>query len=574
MKKMKRWVVLSLASMLVFVGSGCSNDTVTDNTPLATTRGGPGGGATNTAATITVSVSPATGLSALGTATVSATVLDSAGLSVPDGTVVAFEVDNPSLGAITPTATTVSGVATGTFTASNVAGTAVVTATSGTAGGTASVTIVGADIGSIQFLSASPDVIGVKGSGQTENSIITFSVQDINGQPVSDGIEIDFTLSGPQGGETFNPTTASTKGGQVQTTLQSGSVAGPVRITATTTLNGVTISSSSTTVSIGGGVPSMTHFSFAAVTLNLAGLSYDNLQTTLTAFLADRFGNFNVLKGTSVSFYTEAGAVDASNTTEETGIASAIFRTQNPRPLDFSLLTFGQVDPGTAALNDAAALLEGDPFNGLSQVIAVTRGEECFVDKNGNGLFDGTGVDGFPLADCDISEPFIDQDDDGVYDAANEQYIDGNNNGVFDGPNGVWDENRMIWQPLWITFSGQPGITVVTPGVDFPFFVGNLSSQEFHLCVADKNSNAPMAGSTVEVTATKGKLVGGGPFTVPDIPYGPYCFKFALLDETKDDDPPVPAFVEITTVWKVTTNVPGYTVGDITEYQRLSGSID
>jgi hypothetical protein len=423
---------------------------------------------------------------------------------------------------------------------------------------------VGAEIGNIQFLSASPDVIGVKGSGQAENAIITFSIQDVNGQPVADGIEIDFTLSGPQGGETFNPATASTKGGRVQTTLQSGSVAGPVRITATTTLNGVTISSSSTAVSIGGGVPSMTHFSFATSTLNLAGLVYDNLQGTLTAFLADRFGNFNVLTGTSVSFYTEAGAVDASNTTEETGIASALFRTQNPRPLIFSSLTFKEFDPAAAALNDAAALLPGDPFNGLAQVIAVTRGEECFVDKNGNGLFDGASVDGFP-AGCDIPEPFIDQDDDGVFDAANEQYIDGNNNGFFDGPNGIWDENRMIWQPLWIAFSGSPSITVTPNFVS----VANGSSQEFDLCIADENSNTPMAGSTVEVTATKGELVGGGPFTIPDILYGPYCFPFELSDgSVKDTDPAEPVSVEITAVWKV----PGK--ADLVIYQRLSGFID
>ncbi len=543
---MKNWVFLFW--IVVFVFSGCSNDSVTDKAPLIEESDGSSGGTdpggTNTAPeSVSVTVTPATGLSALGTATVSATVLDDSGLPVPDGTVVSFEVDNTSLGGVTPTATTVSGVATATFTASNTAGTVILTATADTVSDTVAVTIIGADIGSIQFLSASPDVIGVKGSGQTENSVILFSVQDINGQPVSDGLSVSFGLSGPQGGETLNPTTASTKGGQVQTTLQSGSVAGPIRITATTTLNGATISSSSTTVSIGGGLPSMTHFSFATSTLNLAGLVYDNLQSTLTAFLADRFGNFNVLKGTSVSFYAEAGAVDASNITEETGIASVIFRTQNPRPLVHA--------PA------------GDPGNGLGQVIAVTRGEECFVDKNGNGLFDGPIVDGFP-PDCDISEPFVDKDDDEVFDSGDQIYIDGNGNGIFDGPNGIWDEDRMIWQKLWVAFSGQPIITVFPDTVD----VGNLSSQVFSLCVGDGNFNAPMAGSTVEVSTTGGTLTGGDLFTLADILNEPYCSQFVLLDSADEDDPAVPVSVEIKVVWKV----PGH--ADITFLRTLSGAID
>ncbi len=555
-----------LLLILVVAFSGCSNDSVTDNAPPAPTTGGTGGTGTGDgaddpkSATITVTASPATGLSALGTATVSATVLDGAGLFVPDGTVVSFGVGDPSLGEITPMATTVSGVATATFTASNTAGTVILTATSGAVSDTASVSIVGAAIGSIQFVSASPDVIGVKGSGQAETAIMTFSIRDINGQPVGDGINVSFSLSGPQGGEALNPATASTKGGQVQTTLQSGSVAGPIRITATTTLNGVTVSSASTSVSIGGGVPSMAHFSFARSTVNLAGLVYDNLQSTLTAFLADRFGNFNVLKGTSVSFYTEAGAVDASSTTEETGIASVLFRTQNPRPLVFSSAPL--IDPAFPSLNNAENLLLGNPANGLARVIAVTRGEECFVDKNGNGLFDAV-VDGFPTG-CDISEPFIDQDDDGIFDPGNEQYIDGNKNGVFDGPNGIWDENRMIWRSLWIVFSGEPSITVVPDTVN----VGNLGSQSFDICVADVNANSPMAGSTVAVTTTKGTLVGGGPFTIPDRLSGPYCLNVNLSDTTNETDPPQPVSLEISATWKV----PGH--GDLVIDRRLDGTIN
>lgn len=562
---MKKLLYLSL-TFIAFVSyiGGCSDSSVTDlksSNSLATDTGGGGGGGTtaNPPASMIVAITPSSGLSALGTASVSATVRDAAGALVADGTTVTFAVSS-SLGSITPTATTVSGVANATFTAGNTAGTVGVTVTSGSVSASGSITILGADVGSIEFSSATPNVIGVKGSGQSETAIVTFSIKDVNGQSAPDGTSVTFTIDGPKGGESLNPTTASTVGGLAKTILQSGSVAGPVRVTAMTTVSGTPISSSSTGVSIGGGMPSMTHFTLARTVKNLAGLAYVNLQSTVSAFLADRFGNFNVLQGTSISFYTEAGAIDASNVTDALGSTSVIFRTQNPPPLVFSSATpYGSSTPA----------LSGDPANGLATIIAVTRGEECFVDNNGNGVFDGTTIDTFPPS-CDLSEPFVDKDDDGIFDAGAEFYVDANQNGVFNGPNGVWDGNIMIWKTIQIAFTGEPTQIVSSPTT---FAITAGTGRSFTVCVGDVNANAIMAGSTIAITTDKGTLGGNTSVTIPDILNGPKCLDFTLTSGTTPPVPPatVPAFAANVTI-KVTWKVPG--VGDLVETRIISGTIE
>lgn len=558
MRKSYYLILVSILFLFYLSGGGCSNSSVTDDEPGSQSASGGGGGGTTTnpPASMVVSITPSSGLSALGTATVSATVRDAAGATVADGTTVTFVVSNTGLGAITPTATTVSGIASATFQAGNTAGTVGVTVTAGSVSASGSIVILGANVGSIQFTSAVPDIIGVKGSGQAETAIVAFSVKDVNGQPAPDGTSVTFTLTGPNGGESLNPMTASTVGGLASTTLQSGSVAGAVRVTASTVVSGVTISSSSTGVSIGGGVPSMKAFTLATSKLNLSGLSYVNLQSTISAFLADRFGNFNILQGTSISFWTEAGAIDASNVTDASGTTSVTFRTQDPMP----------VSPAANYTFSPPVTLTGNPNDGVSTVIATTRGEECFVDRNGNGSYDGPATDSFP-ASCDLGEPYIDANDNGTFDGATEVFVDSNGNGGYDGPNGVWDSNIIIWKRIDILFSAGPSQIVVSPTT---FTVSDGGSENFALCVADANANSLMAGSTVGVTASKGTVTGGGPLTMPDSSIGPYCFSFNLADASPADSNPSAesATLTITVTWKVPN------VGDLVVTRLISGTIN
>ena len=568
--KKNGWMILVWIAVVATMAVSCTeNPKITKPLPTGSSSiTGPGG---SVPAAVAVTATPNL-LTFNGTASVQATVTDSGGANVSDGTIVIFIVNNTALGLITPQATTFNGIATATFTAGTNAGTVTVTATSGAVNNTATITINAPTTGSIEFVSATPSVIGIRGSGQTETSLITFAVKDVNGNPVVDGIAVSFTMSGPGGGRLpasggeyiglldTTPTTggASTVGGDATVTLNSGTVAGPVTIIASVTLGAQTLSSASTPISIGGGVPSATHFNIATSRFNLDGFDSSNVQATLSAFIADRFGNFNVLTGTSVSFYTEAGAVDASNITNNTGITSVLFRTQAPMPA--SVAIWGPADPldevalltylnGTYGLGLSTTEPTVHPRHGWVAVLAAVQGEEHFNDANGNGLYDAGETF------TDLGEPFYDKNDDGcrnngatkncsgVVSASPdpfEEFIDANGNNIYDPPNGVWDgpgcpgagcqTSKMIWTEITLAFTGNAAFCsfdTAAPG----FNIANGSSQSFSFMVGDFNTNRLVPGTTITVAASKGNLTGTTNYTVPDgVPFGPVEIGLTLSD--------------------------------------------
>lgn len=552
-----------------------------NNPVVGTSAGGTTGGAisTNAPASIAATATPSS-LTVLGTSGISATITGTSGGVVADGTVVVFSVNDSTLGTISPSATTVSGVATSTFTALNKPGTVTITVRAGDVSKTISIVISAATVSSIQFDSASPTVIGVKGSGQAETSTISFLVKDTNGALATDGTKVAFTLTGPQGTSTSKPANpnqenltfyaVATTGGKATTTLLSGTVAGPVRIISCVDANANSlcdigeISSASAPLSIGGGVPSATHFNLATTVFNLPGLVFANKQATISAFIADRFGNFNVLKGTSVSFYTEAGAIDSSNVTDKTGLTSVTFRTQAPNPASVAiwnaadsiaatgLNTFDEVSR-IGSLNTIFGLGLSTteptfhPRHGWVTILATVQGEEAFEDANANGKYD------VGEKFTDLGEPFIDKNDDGCRnDGATknckgvispssdpfEEYIDANGNGVYDGPNGVWDgpncpsagcqTSRMIWTTITTAFTGGATRCLINPT---SIAVPEGGSQSFTFMAGDINTNELEAGTTISVTATRGTLGGQTSFTIPDeLPFGPTQISFSISD--------------------------------------------
>ena len=507
------------------VASVTSTGLVTPLSPGTTTITATAQGVTSNSVTFTVdcngvpeTISAMTAIpepiSTLATSAIAVTIQDcdpSTLPDVPDGTSVVFSLSPSSIGTMTSQASTVAGIATGTFTAGTGAGIATVTGTVGTLSSSVSVTVSPPGIGSIEFGSATPTVIGIKGGGQTENSIIVFLVKDENGQPVVDGTPVLFTLIGPMGTSTSTPTNSNQESltfysvssslGNATTTLLSGSVAGVVRIdacvdeNANVTCDTGEIATSSFPASIGGGVPSATHFSIGRLPVNIIRNKL-NEQSTVSAFIADRFGNFNILQGTSISFITEAGAIDRNDITGADGFTDVILRTQAPDPIDvdptdplnpIGLETYindtafgypigfcdgrdggepfedtnndGGFDDGsgtdpcepfTDTNYSGYQLNEPNPRDGWVTVVGFTRGEEAFDDSNGNGVYDT----GEPFVD-NGGEPFVDANDNGIYDAA-EAFTDANFNGSYDlgetftdvdrgepfldvNNNGVWD---------------------------------------------------------------------------------------------------------------------------------------
>jgi adhesin/invasin len=502
----------------------------------------------------------ATSISLGGTTGITAEVLDADGNKVADGTAVSFTTSLKGTG-VTSSATTTSGIATALFSAGTAAGVATVTATASPAVAAVSITIQPGSAGSLGFVSANPTAIGVTGSPLPQVSTITFQAFDRSGNPVADGTVVTFTLvSGVGGGEFVAPVTAGTIGGQASTILTSGRVSGPVRVSASVTVTdsvtgkSTTFSSSSTNVSIEGGPPSAPHFGVAPGFLNIAGQVTQGILCPLDAAVADRFGN-PVPVGTAVSFFTNGGLVCPQAATDEHGDAASLecIKTLPPIPHVGS-----SIDPT-------------DPRTGMVTIVAVTQGEEGFIDTNGNGLFDGPQEFDSSL---DTPEPFIDHvtqcseqlpngttrpcqipadpsppkalTGNGQFDPTDpfELFIDGNGNGVWDGPNGLWDANKPIFASTRVLFSGPTVLRVTRlqsngscSGDPNGFTAPNGGgSPPFCILVSDPGGHPLVSGTKLTVTTSAGTIAGTSNVTFPDTQLsGPGSTQFVF--NVIDDDP-------------------------------------
>lgn len=459
-----------------------------------------------------------------GTATVKAELFDAAGGHVPNGTSVSFSSQNELFGKFitSSTSTTNNGFASSTFEAGAQPGTAIVTVRSGNLTQQIEITILPALVASIQFISAEPQRIALQGSGGVETSIVKFVVKDSNSDPVP-GASVSFIMTGPNGGEYIDPPPDPTPAnievstdaeGIAQVILHSGLVAGPVNIVGTIFVRKsdgsmFPISAQSTVISIGGGVASANRFAVAGNPLNIMGLHCQNIKTTITAYLADRFGNYNILKGTTVSYISEAGlSIDTNNVTlVENGIASADARSQVPAlskgPED--VLPISWENELRNYLSQKYIVQINHPRDGLCSVLIYTRGEEGFRDTNANGVYDLSET----FTDTE-NDPFVDANDSLTYDGRSsvdpeEQYIDASSNGSWNGKNNVWDSEKLIFTNLPILITGPPTLKWSN---DSGFDIPQGGSATLRLIVCDENGNPPPAGTKLVVSTDNGNLFG------------------------------------------------------------------
>jgi len=516
------------------------------------------------AATINVTSNPAN-ITVGGTSVVSAEVLDSNGDPMAAGTNVNFEVNNDSLGSIVSSASISgsSGIAKATFSAGTTSsGTVTVTATSGTVSGSTTIDVGDATAGSIEFYSADPQIVVLKGAGGIETSTVTFLVKDSSGNPLAGSQTVTMKLSGPNGDEYIDtddsPDTldVGTVNGYATVVLHSGSIPGTATITATVSGTDPVLSTSSGVIAIGGGVPSAGHFSIATTRKNLEGLAYNNVTADISVSIADRYGNYNVLEGTSVSFYSECGAIDRAVNLDAEGQGFVVFRTQLPRPEVVPMTIEDQkiVD----AYNEKLGVVIPsylNPRNGQCTIVAVSDGEEEFTDSNGNGVYDSDyGSTGEPFSDT-YDDIHLDKDDDPLnlkpsevgpdypFDPSFEDLIvDRDKDGVFDGLNGKWDPNKRIATQIQLMITGNPDmIDVAIDG--FPIHnydnitIGNGQSKTIYFYIHDNFYNQPVAGSTFTVSCDVGTLTGKTTWTYADTATtGPIPFSIKLSDKDTDAD--------------------------------------
>ncbi|MDM8566539.1 Ig-like domain-containing protein [Candidatus Halobeggiatoa sp. HSG11] len=477
---------------------------------------------------------------------IDATVTDEQDNIVENGTVVNFATD---LGIITESVLTDNGTAQAMFTPDMQAGLATITATVGNATDTLTITVKPADAGTIEISKVEPKAIGVVGSGSIQSSKVEFLIKDKLGNIVADKTVVKFALGNTTlgGGETittqgFSGTEAegTTNNGLVSVTLNSGTVAGNIDIIATID-DGV---STTARVIIVSSFPDADHLSLAAEFLNIAGGVKFGLQDDITAYVGDRFGNI-VPDNTPVSFITEGGTIGKSveggafTTTTELGQAVAILQSAGPTTPklggEMTLRKDGYYCDDDFDDNiNYQYVSRTEPQNlcsnpGLVTVVAYTTGAESFIDVNGNGIFDDTDTHTDPgFIDSnnnnrwdmgevitnkgDISEPYIDANDNRIFDLE-EFYVDVNNNGEFDGPDGIFKDNTTIWRDIKILFSARPASTDTVPVAikitPTTFSIPVRGSQKFLVeNVGDIYGNALVKDSVFEVKTNTGRLGG------------------------------------------------------------------
>ncbi|WP_444889702.1 hypothetical protein [Microbulbifer sp. DLAB2-AA] len=372
-------------------------------------------------------------------------------------------LSQPAVATLDSPVTTTEGKATSTYTAEGCEGQDSITATlvaypSISASG--QLTVMPPEVGSIEFVSAEPEIINIQGSGGKETSEVRFQVFSKDGLPMS-GVEVNFTLEEGEGNVNLASSSGTTDAaGEVIALVSAGSVALPVRVKATITdSNGNTSYTFSSDLVVSAGILDQDSFSLSASVLRVNGDDYDGVTSEITIRVGD--DNNTTPDGTAISFKTEYGRIAGYCTTVD-GNCSVDWNSQNPRaPLDYKFLgddgvmhslrtIFNTTCPVTGLMGGYPCPQPlGQPYGGRSTILAYALGQESYTDANSNGQYD-TGE-----TFVDLPEAFLDHNEDGAFgnsrsigscypncpeEAGDEElFIPLNGNGKYDSGNGIYN---------------------------------------------------------------------------------------------------------------------------------------
>jgi hypothetical protein len=326
-----------------------------------------------------------------------------------------------------------------------------------------------------------------------------------------------------------------------------------------------------------------------------------------TAHVADRNGDG--LPSALVSFVTEAGAIGPTETTvaDVVGNATILYKTSYPlpketdpgvfvwnppgrNPAEHDLLHTGEylvplwMEPyrwtsnpiGTLAGNpplnpanlqeprradpirkkpDGTGFYQNNPRDNLVAMIAVTSGEEGFTDNDNDGKY----TEGEPFDD--LTEPFVDSNDNGTWDP-DEKFIDTNGNAHWDGKNDKWDGNTLIWAQERILWTGIPDALDEAPPVPtvrgiqsndgMPIRIGCHGGSAVNFAISDPWFNGLARNSDSDGCSTKPNkvvdVVGGDngiTFTYPPVTISSFFLSDVLpRDPQPMTTPPSPGCFE------------------------------
>lgn len=357
---------------------------------------------------------------------------------------------------------------------------------------------------------------------------VRFRLLDERGLPLA-GQQVDFKPQSPNQSVTLSPVSVtSIKGsGLAETQLQANTRVTSVIVVATAGNKTV----SSPPISFAGAVPNHAQFTFqcgpiagdASGGRHAIG-AYDQARNLIagvklecSAHVGDRNGDG--VRDALVSFLTEAGTIGPTETSQSNviGDATVLYKTSLPLPKDVDPENWTWTPPqGDTQTGEYLVPLWMEPFlwvsnpvatpplvpmmnprepsrreqlrgrrnkdgseirmnprDNLVTMIAVTSGEEAFLDANNDGVRQE--VEPF----TDLTEPFVDSNDNGTWDP-DERFIDANGDKQWTGKNGRWDANTLIWVQEKLLWTGiphpddalppAPTVSTIDPTGPFNFF--------------------------------------------------------------------------------------------------------
>ncbi len=451
------------------------------------------------------------------------------------------------------------GVFTTTYTAKGCEGDDEITATSGALKTKGTVNVTPANLGAVEFVSAEPQSILLKGmsaAGQQHTSTVKFQIKNDVGGPIANA-DVKFELVTPavgDGGIKLSTTTGKTdNNGYVSTILQAGTVHTSVRVRATVERNGTKISSESSQLVISTGIADQNSFSLSFSTLNPAAWDHDGVEVDVNVIASDRYNN-PVPDGTTVSFYTELGQIQPSCQTKD-GRCSVKWRSSEPRDLGIPV---GLPYPRHTLTNAS---------DGITTVTAKILGEESFIDQNANGIFDDgdifdtrsdrgeTYIDynmGYEVTDANGNktmntfdqglDPFIlDYNGNGKYDPKDGKYtgLGCKHSSLCANDNGLKD----IFTSGQIVMSEDNQSFVILDNKENPVPGALKTGETYTLEVYGvKNHQVPPMGTSISVSADGAKVLGGK-LTLASTnahgsdlskPYGPARISFTVTEPEKN----------------------------------------
>ncbi|MFA6313395.1 MAG: hypothetical protein WCV99_08405 [Sterolibacterium sp.] len=376
------------------------------------------------------------------------------------------------------------GVATATYTDKGCAGSDTITASVAGLAVTKTVTLQvnSPAAASLQFVSATPSTIvlkGTGGAGLVESSVVKFRVVDSNNVPVISGVNVTFDLTTRAGGILLDGlSTTVTKltdsNGEASVSVQAGTA--PTAVWVNASLSATSVFSQSNQLRISTGRPAQDRFSLSVTPHNIEGYTTNGVTTSVAVIASDRLGN-PVPDGTAINFIAEGGQIVPSCATVS-GTCSVTFTSANPRPT-------GDSEPN------------GIVTKGRATVLAYTLGEESFVDANGNNRYDAGETF------TDLGDVFIDNKESGVWDATEQSIAYASNtqdctNSISTSPSApskagtcdrVWGQAH-VRQSGVVVFSGSEGYVKASrpTGTDVP---GSIAAPTYSMGGATKCFNSP-----------------------------------------------------------------------------------